>query len=541
MDNDGKKVQYNKTKNTIIWTIDSLSANSRTELQLVGTVNNDVQEIKNQFTATCSENISATSNEITRYVDKANLSITQYSNIEDTYINVGDKIEYYISIKNDGSRTAQNVKVVDTLPDGLEAVTLQYMNGNEESDIVNCQNKEISLSGFEIKPGEALNIIIKATVSKLQDNAKGTIDYVNKVNVSADGINSIEANEIVHKIKVKNQTNIEDTNKTYTISGLAWHDTSRDGKYDDNEELLKGIEVRLITKNEQVVATTKTDKNGQYEFKNISNGEYLIIFLYDTSKYEITTYQAKNVVETKNSDVAIQKDDFIDGNITKFGVTDVITVDNSNIYNIDIGLQDAYVFDLNLNKKISKVTVQNDKIKSYEYKNKTLAKVEIASKDVNKTTVIIEYTFTIKNEGNIAGYAKQIVDYLPNDLKFASELNKDWYIGKDGNLYNEALANTLIQPGETKEIKLLVTKTLNDNNLGTTNNSAEISESYNDYGVDDIDSIAGNKSSKEDDYGSADMLLSLNTGTIVMYTGLAVTMSAIIIVAVYMIKKKVLV
>ena len=542
MDNDGKKVQYNKTTNSIIWSMNKLPANTKAELQLVGTVNNDVQEIKNQFIATCSETASVSSNEVTRYVDKANLSISQYSNIEDTYINVGDKIEYYITIKNDGTRTAKNVKVIDTLPDGLEAVTLKYTNGSEESDVVECQNKEITLSGFEIEAGEMLGIVIKANVSKLQDGVKGTIDYVNKANVSADGINLIEANEIVHKIKVKNQSNTENTNKSYSISGLAWHDTSRDGKYDDNEQLLKDIEVRLITKDEQVIAKTKTNNKGEYEFKNITNGEYLIIFIYDTTKYEITTYQAKNVVENKNSDVAIQKEDFIDGNITKFGVTDVIVVDNSNINNIDIGLQDAYVFDLSLNKTISKVTVQNnDKIKSYEYKNKTLAKVEIASKDVNNTTVIIEYTFKITNEGNIAGYAKQIVDYLPKDLKFASELNKDWYIGKDGNLYNETLANTLIQPGETQEIKLLVTKTLNDNNLGTTNNSAEIAESYNNYGVDDIDSISGNKSSKEDDYGSADMLISLNTGTIVMYTGLTITMIAIIILSIYMIKKKVLV
>ena len=118
---------------------------------------------------------------------------------------------------------------------------------------------------------------------------------------------------------------------------------------------------------------------------------------------------------------------------------------------------------------------------------------------------------------------------------------KSWYIGKNGNLYNESLANTLIKPGETQEIKLVVTKAVTDNNLGTTNNSAEIVESYNDYGVQDIDSIAGNKSSKEDDYGSADMLVTLNTGTVVMYTGLAITMFAIVVLSIYMIKKKVLI
>lgn len=542
MDNDGKTVEYDKENNTITWSLEKLEADTRVEIQLVGTVNNNIAEIKNQFEVQCSGISNVYSNGVTRYVNKASLSISQYSNINDTYINVGDVLQYYITVKNEGTKIAENVSIVNTLPDGMEKVTLKYKNGIEESQEVECQNKEITLSGFEIAAGDTLNITITAKVSELLSNAKGTITYTNKVKVSADEIDTIEANEIVHKIKVKNQSNDNEDNKTYQISGVAWLDTSRDGKRDDNESLLKDIQVRLITKDEKTIATTKTNKKGEYTFENVQKGEYLIIFIYDTTKYQITKYQVKDVVEAKNSDVAIEKDDFIDGNITKFGITDVISIEDSNLYNIDIGLQDKMIFDLSLTKAISKVTIKNSsEMKSYNYNNKTLAKVEIASKDVNDTTVIIEYTIIIKNEGNLAGYAKSIVDYLPNDLKFSSELNKDWYIGKNGNLYNNSLANVSIQPGESKEIKLVVTKTMNDKNLGTINNSAEIAESYNDYGIEDIDSVAGNKSSKEDDYGSADMLISLNTGTIVMYTGLGITMFAIIVVAVYMIKKKILI
>ena len=541
-DNDGKTVEYDKENNTIIWSLEKLEAGTRAEIQLVGTVNNNITEIKNQFEVQCSGMSKVYSNEVIRYINKASLSISQYSNINDTYINVGDVLQYYITVKNEGTKTAENVSIVNTLPDGMEKVTLKYKNRMDESQEVECQNKEITLSGFEIAAGDTLNITITAKVSELQNSAKGTITYTNKVKVSADEIDTIEANEIVHKIKVKNQNNDNERDKTYQISGVAWLDTSRDGKRDDDEALLKDIQVRLITKDEKTIATTKTNKKGEYTFENVQKGEYLIIFIYDTTKYQMTKYQVKDVVEAKNSDVAIEKDDFIDGNMTRFGITDVISIEDSNIYNIDIGLQDKMVFDLSLTKAISKVTIKNSsEMKSYNYNNKTLAKVEIASKDVNDTTAIIEYTIIIKNEGNLAGYAKSIVDYLPNDLKFSSELNKDWYVGKNGNLYNNSLANIQIQPGESKEIKLVVTKTMNDKNLGTINNSAEIAESYNDYGIEDIDSVAGNKSSKEDDYGSADMLISLNTGTIVMYTGLGITMFAIIVVAVYMIKKKILI
>ena len=42
---------------------------------------------------------------------------------------------------------------------------------------------------------------------------------------------------------------------------------------------------------------------------------------------------------------------------------------------------------------------------------------------------------------------KKIADYIPTELKFNSELNKDWYEGPNGTVYNSSLANTIIKPG----------------------------------------------------------------------------------------------
>ena len=49
-------------------------------------------------------------------------------------------------------------------------------------------------------------------------------------------------------------------------------------------------------------------------------------------------------------------------------------------------------------------------------------------------------------------------------------------------------------------------------NLGIIDNTTEIFEATNDYGLSDIDSEAGNKVEKEDDYSYADVLLSIRTG-----------------------------
>lgn len=544
-DNDHNKVEYNQETRTVTWTIDKIAPQEIKMLSLKCKLKPGITEVTNQMNATCSLSTQeATSNKVTRYVTNPKLEVKHYSNIEREYVDVGEKLDYHFEITNTGNAEATNIKLTDSLPSGLENVTLSYKTNIVEKEDIPCENKEVELSGFSLEPGETLKIAIKTEISKLPENAKGTIKLTNKATITADNIEEITTNEITHKIKVKDQTG-EEENPKYTISGIAWLDKSRDGKRDDNEEMLKNIEVTLITKEEaKAIKTVKTDKNGQYKFEDIEKGEYLIIFAYDTATYEITKYQADGISEVKNSDAALQQTTKLnDGKTITGAITNTLKLENQNLYNIDIGLLESMKFDLSLNKTITKVSKQDDNgIKTYDYseKGKTLAKVEIPSKQVNKTTIIIEYTIQVKNEGNIAGYAKQIVDYLPKDLRFASELNKDWYQATDGNLYNTSLAETIINPGETKEIKLLVTKTTNENNLGTINNSAEIAESYNNYGEKDNDSTAGNKQTKEDDYGSADLLISLNTGTIIMYTTLTITIIAIIGVGIYMIKKKVL-
>lgn len=545
IDNAEIESNYDEQTRTAKWKIKKITANSEVTLMLKGKIKQGVKEITNTFKGICYEiSEEVTSNTVTRKVSMPKLEVNQTANIQEEYVDVGDILEYYIEVKNVGTAKARNVQIIDYLPTGVEEVKLSYINNGEASKEYDSKNSTVTLSGIDIEPQTTLIMKVKAKVSELEENAKGTIELTNYAKVSADNIEEITTNSITHKIKVKEQEKDPEKRKA-EISGIAWKDESRDGKRDDNEELLKNIEVSLITKQDaKLVKTTKTDKNGEYIFKDVENGEYLVVFKFDTTKYEITKYQVEGINEGKNSDAALQQTTTLsDGKAIEGAVTNTIKVEDRNIYNIDIGLLESAKFDLSLTKTISKVTKQDDEgIKTYDYtgKDKTLAKIEIPSKQVNKTTVIVEYTIKVKNEGNIPGYAKQIVDYLPSDLKFASELNKDWYKSTDGNLYNKSLADTIINPGETKEIKLLATKVTTENNLGTTNNSAEIYESYNDYGVQDSDSTSGNKVTKEDDYGSADLVISLNTGTIIMYTGLIITIIATIGVGIYMIKKNVL-
>ena len=129
---------------------------------------------------------------------------------------------------------------------------------------------------------------------------------------------------------------------------------------------------------------------------------------------------------------------------------------------------------------------------------------------------------------------------MPTDMKFSSELNKDWYEGESGNLYNSSLANTLLQPGETKEITLVLTKVMTNENTGTINNVAEIYEATNNLGVEDIDSTPANKVQTEDDISSADVVIGVKTGEIYVYIVITLASVALLGVGIYFINKKVL-
>lgn len=308
-------------------------------------------------------------------------------------------------------------------------------------------------------------------------------------------------------------TGNENTDNKNTISGLAWVDTNRDGKKDSREKGISGVKVRLYAdstksylKDEKGnIIENKTDAEGKYTFNNIEKGKYIVLFQYDMEEYEPTKY-----LNDGDSKVVLKKVE-IEGKEETFAITNIINV-QSNVSNINIGLREKLIFDLELDKYISRIVVQNSKeTKSYDYKDATLAKVEIHRKRVQGSLVVLEYKIKIKNNGEVAGYAKNIIDYLPSGLTFSSELNKDWYLSGD-YLHTKGLENVVINPGEEKEVKLILTKTMTNENTGLINNRAEIYQDYNEYGILDIDSTPNNQVQSEDDIGSVDVIIGPSTG-----------------------------
>lgn len=293
----------------------------------------------------------------------------------------------------------------------------------------------------------------------------------------------------------------------------------------NGEAILSGIEVSLVNKKtgafvENINGGRKivlTDLTGKYKFDRLIPGEYIVLFEYNTEENTVTQYQKSGVSEDINSD-AQNRMVKINNETKLVALTDTVLISNKNQTNIDIGLIDNAKFDLSLSKSVSKIIVQNEnETKTYNYENIDLAKIEIRAKDFEGSAVIIEYNIEIINEGETTGYVDNIIDYIPKELTFNSELNPTWYVATNGDLHNSSLMNEAILPGAKTNISLVLTKILDKDDIGLITNMAEIGQSYCLEGIQEYDSIYGNKNQDEDDIDKANVLIAVKTGGIELY------------------------
>ncbi|MEI3434709.1 MAG: SdrD B-like domain-containing protein [Clostridia bacterium] len=465
-----------------------------------------------------------------------------------TYVNPGDEISYTLNIKNK-TRFTQDIEINISEITGLKQLT-------KVEEAISIGNSYAIKK--EIKPEEAYRLDIKgiANDAKEEDSIINFKAIISQIIQDREGIS--ETREIVLKeetteYRIKGTKTDEPdkpvdpdkpdtpTDKTYSISGTAWLDENEDGIKDEKEKLLKGILVKIKQINKDNVAeylkgeggkeiTAITDNDGKYEFKELKAGKYIIEFEYNTKTYKLTPVTNKDSVPTAPTTS--------EGTTVK---TDTLDVINENIENINIGLVLNSKFDLELNKYITKVTVQNNSgTTEYNYKNEQLAKVEIKAKQMASSTVLVEYQIEVKNNGAVPGTATVIADYLPKGLKFNSEMNTNWYQGTDGNLYTEELKDIMLEPGESKQVKLVLTKAMTSNSTGTFTNAAEIYEDKNDFGLVDTNSTPANKEQKENDYSTAELIISTATGSPMMYIGIIIISMLILGGGIYLINKKVI-
>lgn len=493
-------------------------------------------------------------------VNEVEVGISMTNNTESQYVKAGDEIQYTIVVENKASAETTGLIIKDVIPSQL--TVNEIVQDGQVIEGIEGNNVEIPV---RIGGNETSTIIIKAVVDYSEARAKAeaitNIAYAEifgervatttEINHIIQNNNSNDDDDTQQPGEDNNDNNTDDNNNDKndvakgdkTITGVAWFDENANGQKEVGEKLLSNIKVRLLNtktnrfvkeENGQILEAT-TNENGVYVLDKIGNGRYIVVFDYDNTKYALTKYKVEGVAEAENSNVVLGEL-LIENNKEKVASTDIIEIEENHISHINIGLIKLQNFDLRLDKQVSKIIIQNTKGTTVrEYDNETIAKVELDAKTMNGSTVIIEYKIKVTNNGEVEGYAKKIADYAAADLKFSSELNKDWYQVGD-TLYTASLANEKIKPGETKTVTLTLTKTMTENNTGLVANTAEIAEDYNELGIADSNSTPGNRAKGENDFGLAEVAISIRTGA-VLYTSIGIAITIILVVAAVVILK----
>ena len=468
------------------------------------------------------------------------------------YVKEGENITYNLTLTNNSNSLVTIVRVVGTLPSELEFQEATFTYAGEELSVTNLTDGKIEIPINQIQVGESIDIEITVVAGLLSDMNDKEVSM--KFNVSARNFEGVDTNTVTNIIEYNSEMHPDDpsnpTNNRFRITGTAWLDENMDGRRDTEEQTLSDIQVVLLNQNGNALIRdpdtneekiTTTSENGTYQFDNLPNGDYLVVFIYDSSNYSLTTYQKEGIDESLNSD-AIDINLTFNGERRIAGITDVLTINGNNVRDIDIGLYSAEKFDLRLDKYVNKITLTTPTIGTsvYEHNNAKVAKVEVLGSNLGRSSAVIEYKIVVTNEGSVPGYVNKIVDYLPEKVNFSTDLNTDWYLSDNGNIYNASLENEVINPGESKEVDLIVSIQITEDMIDTLGNSAEIYEYYNEQGLEDIDSTAANEVTTEDDMSSADVVVSIVTGKIVMYTSITLVVIALLGFGIFAIKKHVL-
>ena len=228
------------------------------------------------------------------------------------------------------------------------------------------------------------------------------------------------------------------------------------------------------------------------------------------------------------------------------------TPDNDEDGEDDIDIEKVKVtyFDLALRKIISKVTMILDgetyvEETGHEFEDdpEEVVKVELGNHKIETAVIKFTYQIRITNEGNMAGYAEEITDYIPEGLEFVEEDNEGWVLSEDGKtITTTQLSNTLLQPGDSVVIEVTFRWINGQKNLGVKTNWAEISEDSdeNHNPVEDIDSVPNNRQEGEDDIDDASVVLSIVSGVGGHYVGVITGVLVILGTGLVLIKRFVL-
>ena len=452
--------------------------------------------------------------------------ITNIAEISDDSDAEGKEVEDRDSTPNNNDFKEDDIDV--------EHIKLSYFDLALRKFITKVNDAEITNRVPKFKIDENGNYVYEHTKEPVEVENGNIITYT--LRVFNEGTKDGYAKEIKDDLPEGLEFLPEnETNKTY-----RWVMLDKDGKETTNIEDAVSIKTDYLSKEQEKTEGSNLIK--AFDSENMEEPDHKDVKI------------AFKVTEPSTSDRILINKAQISDDSDKDG-KDVIDIDSTPDKWIegeddqDIEKVKVKYFDLALRKWVTQaIVIDNGKETVVETGHKPeddpeeVVKVEIKESRLNKVVVKFRYSIRVYNEGEIAGYAKEVKDYIPEGLKFVQADNPEWKQLETGEVVTDQLKDTLLQPGEYADVEILLTWINGKNNFGLKVNVAEISKDYNDSNTPDIDSTPDNRKEDEDDIDDAPVILTVKTGDGLNkeYVILVIATLAILTSGVVLIKKYVL-
>ena len=471
--------------------------------------------------------------------------ITNLADISDFTDGEGNKV-------TDRDSKEDNVKIPEDRPGYKDDESKKdYVPGQEDDDDfekVTLVKFDLSLRKFitAVNNTEITSRIPQVDVTPIKDGSSTTAKYDHPkdpvlvsngkivtytIRVFNEGEMDGYASEIKDdmpqglKFLTDNKTNIE----------YRWKMLDKDGKETENLDEAVSIVTDYLSKEQEKTAGANLLK--AFDGEKLDYRDVKVAF-------EVTEPNTSDRILINQAQIS--KDSDKDGN----DVTDQDSVPdkwNEGEDDQDIEKVKVQYFDLSLRKWVTQAIVtENGEEKIIESGHKAeddpedVVKVDLKKSKINKVTIKFRYKIRVKNEGNIAGYAKELKDYIPNGLKFVPEDNPLWKQIDEKTITTDQTKDILLQPGDTTEVEVVLTWINDSENFGVMDNWAEISKDHNDFNSPDIDSTPDNNKKGEDDIDDAPVSVGVQTGQIKTFTTIGLAVLVILSSGVVLIKKFVL-
>ena len=450
--------------------------------------------------------------------------ITNVAEISDDSDAEGKEVEDRDSTPNNNDFKEDDIDV--------EHIKLSYFDLALRKFITKVNDAEITNRVPKFKIDENGNYVYEHTKEPVEVENGNIITYT--LRVFNEGTKDGYAKEIKDDLPEGLEFLPEnETNKTY-----RWVMLDKDGKETTNIEDAVSIKTDYLSKEQEKTEGSNLIK--AFDSENMEEPDHKDVKI------------AFKVTEPSTSDRILINKAQISDDSDKDG-KDVIDIDSTPDKWIegeddqDIEKVKVKYFDLALRKWVTQaIVIDNGKETVVETGHKPeddpeeVVKVEIKESRLNKVVVKFRYSIRVYNEGEIAGYAKEVKDYIPEGLKFVQADNPEWKQLETGEVVTDQLKDTLLQPGEYADVEILLTWINGKNNFGLKVNVAEISKDYNDSNTPDIDSTPDNRKEDEDDIDDAPVILTVKTGdglnkeyVILVTATLAILTSGVVLIKKY--------